>query len=74
MAEKKQRDFKKRDDKFAGRDRDRNHQSRAPRDTKPREAKKENVVEHEVAVDENSEMMWAVRRLACVAWPLPSSL
>jgi 23S rRNA (guanosine2251-2'-O)-methyltransferase len=57
MAERRQRDFKKRDDKFAGRDRDRNRQSRAPRDIKPREAKKENVVEHEVAVDENSEMI-----------------
>ncbi len=58
MAEKRQRDFKKRDDKFAGRDRDRNRQSRAPRDAKPREAKKEIiVVEQEVTVDENSEMI-----------------
>ena len=57
MAEKRQRDFKKRDDKFAGRDRDRNRQSRAPRDAKPREAKNENVVEQEVVVDENSEMI-----------------
>ena len=52
MAEKRQRDFKKRDDKFAGRDRDRNRQSRAPRDAKPREAKTENIVDQEVAVDE----------------------
>ena len=52
MAERRQRDFKKRDDKFAGRDRDRNRQSRAPR-----EAKKENTVEQEVTVDENSEMI-----------------
>ena len=52
MAEGRQRDFKKRNDKFAGRDRDRNRQNRAPR-----EAKKENVIEQEVAVDENNEMI-----------------
>jgi 23S rRNA (guanosine2251-2'-O)-methyltransferase len=57
MAERRQRDNRKRDDKFVGRDRDRNRQNRAPRDAKPREAKKENVVEQEVAVDENSEMI-----------------
>lgn len=58
MAEGRQRDFKKRNDKFAGRDRDRNRQNQAPRDTKPREAKKENIaVEQEVAVDENNEMI-----------------
>ena len=42
MAEGRQRDFKKRNDKFAGRDR--NRQNRGPRDAKPREVKKENVV------------------------------
>ena len=55
MAERRQRDNRKHDDKFVGRDR--NRQNRAPRDAKPREAKKENVVEQEVAVDENSEMI-----------------
>ncbi len=57
MAEGRQRDFKKRNDKVASRDRDRNRQQRAPRDAKPREAKEENVAEHEVAVDENNEMI-----------------
>ena len=52
MAEGRQRSFKKRNDKIAGRDHDRNRQSRAPR-----EAKKEAIVEKEVAVDENSEMI-----------------
>ena len=55
MAERRQRDAKNRNDKFAGRDRDHNRQNRAPRNVKPREEK--NVVEQEVVVDENNEMI-----------------
>ena len=55
MAERRQRDTKNRNDKFAGRDRENNRQNRAPRNVKPREAK--NVVEQEVVVDENNEMI-----------------
>lgn len=55
MAERRQRDVKKRNDKFAGRDR--NRQNRAPQNAKPREAKKENVLEQEIVVDETNEMI-----------------
>ena len=50
MAEKKSRDFKKRDDKFSGRDRDRKRSPKPAREHKPREVKQETQVEQEVEV------------------------